>query len=1012
MKKLFLLLTAIVTLALSASAQNRTYHGTVLSSMDDEPLVGVNVVPVGAEGGVITNVDGEFTITVPASVKQVKVSFIGMKPAVADLVDGMKVYLENDAQSLEGIIVTGYGSGKKLGSVVGSVAVVGQETFENSPAPNFVDALQGQVAGLNIYSSTGEPMSTPSSVAIRGINSMNASTAPLYILDGAPVTASVFNTLNPNDIENVTVLKDASSVAIYGSRAANGVIVITSKKGKYGEKARVSLRATYGWSAMVTDQVKMMNSQQYVQFRDIIGASVSQEVRNIVDTYGISTDWSKEMFNNHAPVYSLEGTVQGGSDTFSYYISLNHYDMEGIVEQSGMRRDGLRFALDSKVNSWLKVGLQGNLAYAKYQTNWISDAARSDNANYTNSPIMWARIGVPYDSPYYYTFNDNGDIVYGDRADYLHFWGNPAPGYSFKYSGGDDNRVTANLNLYEQINPVKGLTLRAQQAVDAYDNRGTTVNLPKPIFTTPMGDTYNPGVTPQQEAAGKTQTDGSAGESFSRYYMFTYTNTAEYRFDVAEKNHFTVLLGQESIITRSRGFSVNTRGQYNPKMMTLSNGTEVRLSGIGYSFSEYVMNSYFANLSYDFDGKYFVDASFRRDGSSKFAPGHRWSNFYSVGAMWNLKAEKFLQDVNWLSDLKVRAGYGTTGNSGIGAYDYYGLIANTTPYGGNGATVISGTTNPNLSWETVRSFDAGVSFGFFNSRLTGSVDFYKKKTCDMILDIPYSYTTGMGGAPGNIGAMTNTGVDVQVRGDIVRTADWYVGASVNFNYNKNELTQLYDGQDELKLPNYGLDYKVGHSPFEFYDVRYVGADPRDGKQVWLDKNGNRTKLYSEDNAVLLGKSYIAPWTGGFGVQAGWKGIRVSADFMWAADKYIISNANYFTRNPQMATQQLNQDVEMLKIWQKPGDRTFYAAATETYQFDSRWIEDASFMRLKNITVSYSLPKKWMDAASMQDVTFHFTGRNLWTITRFSGYDPEPQINNIKFFYPNTQQYEFGVEVTF
>ena len=571
--------------------------------------------------------------------------------------------------------------------------------------------------------------------------------------------------------------------------------------------------------------------------------------------------------------------------------------------------------------------------------------------------------------------------------------------------------MTANLNLYQQITPIKGLTIRTQQAMDAYDNRGTSTNLPKPIFTTPMGDTYNPGVTQAQQAAGKTQTDGSAGESFSRYYAFTYTNTAEYRFTVAEKHNLSALIGQESIITRSRGFSVNTRGHYNPAMMTLGNGTSIRISDVNSSFSETVMNSYFLNVSYDYDNRYFFDGAYRRDGSSKFAPGHRWSNFYSLGAMWNIKGEKFLENVNWLNDLKLRVSYGTTGNSGIGAFDYYGAVVNGTPYGGNGTTVVSGTTNPELSWETVRSFDVGLAFSVLNNRLSGSVDFYKKKTCDMILDIPYSYTQGISGAPGNIGAMTNTGVDVELRGEIFRNKDWYVGARFNFNYNKNQLTELFDGQSEYKLPNYGLDYKIGHSPFEFYQVRYAGVDPRDGKQMWLDKNDNLTKVWSEDNAVLTGKSYIAPYTGGFGLDARWKGISVSADFMWAAEKYMISNANYFTQNASFASQ-LNQDVKMLNIWQKPGDVTDIPAFGEEVQFDSRFLEDASFLRMKNITVAYSLPQSWMRAVKMENVTFHFTGRNLWTVTDFSGYDPEPQINNIKFFYPNTRQYEFGVEVTF
>ena len=1013
MKKLFLLLAVIVSMAVAAQAQTQTIHGTVLSAVDDEPLIGASVQPIGGGNGVSTDIDGNFTLRVPASVKEVKVTYVGMKEAILPVSENMRIVLETASNMLDNVVVTGYGSGKKLGSVVGTVAVVGENTFADTPSSNFVDALQGQVAGLNIYSSTGEPMSTPSSVQIRGVNSLNASNAPLYILDGAPVTSSVFNTLSPNDIESVAVLKDASAVAIYGSRAANGVIVITSKKGKFGQDAKVTVRANVGWSSMASDNIQLMNSQQYIQFRDMINSPVSQEIRDLVNNYGVDTDWKDEMFGNNALLYSLEAAVQGGSERLSYYLSLSHYDQDGIIEQSGMRRESLRANIDAKVNDWFRVGFQGNFGYAKYQTNWISDAARSNGAVYGNSPITFSRKAFPYESPYYYTIDDNGGIVYGDRADKLHFSQSMVPNYYFKYSGGHDTRATVNLNIYEQLNPVKGLTIRAQQAMDAYDNTGDSYNLPRPYEVTPMGDVINPGLTNAQIQAGKKQIDGSAGKSFSRYYQFTYTNTIEYKTTIAEKHSLSALLGQESIITRARGFVVSTEGQYNPDMMTINNGTNVNMSMVSDSFSEYIMNSYFANISYDFDNRYFFDASFRRDGSSKFAPGHRWSNFYAVGGMWNAKNEAFLSDVNWLSDLKVRVNYGTTGNSGIDPWSYLGAVGQTTSYGGNPATVVSGASNPSLSWETVKQLNVGLSLGFFDNRLTASADFYKKKTCDMLLAIPYSYTTGLSGALGNIGAMTNTGVDVEVRGEIFRNKDWYVGARVNFNYNKNELTELFDGRDEYAMPEYSLMYKVGHSPFEFYNTTYVGVDPRDGKQIWLDANGNRTKVWKEgEYDVLQGKSYIAPWTGGFGIDARWKGIRVSADFTWAAKKYMQNNDRFFTDNPTQFGDQWNQSVEMLTMWMKPGDVTNVPAYGEQIRYDSRFMEDASFMRMKNITVSYTLPKKWLSAVRMQDVTFHFTGRNLWTVTKFSGFDPEPQTNNIAFFYPNTRQYEFGVEVTF
>ncbi len=1001
MKKLFLLLAVIVSMAVAAQAQTQTIHGTVHSAVDDEPLVGASVQPLGGGNGTSTDIDGNFTLRIPASVKEIKVTYVGMKEVVVPVSANMRVILESSSNMLDNVVVTGYGTGKKLGTVVGSVAVVGENTFADSPSSNFVDALQGQVAGLNIASSSGEPMSTPSTVQIRGVNSINASNTPLYILDGAPVNSGIFNTLSPNDIESVSVLKDASAVAIYGSRAANGVIVITSKKGKFGQDAKVTIRANYGWSQRVSSKLDMMDSYQYIQFRDMIENPVPQSVRDLVNNYGINTNWREEVFRSNAPVYSIEGAVQGGSERLSYYLSLNHYDQEGIIEQSGMRRESLRASLDAKVNNWLRIGFQGNLGYAKYQTNWISDASVNNDAVYTNNPMTFAQTALPYDSPYYYSFDENGGIVFGEKADYLHYGQQLTPSYYLKNSFGYDDLATLNLNLYEQITPIKGLTLRAQQAMEARDATGSSTNLPKSEFVTPMGDT-----------AGR-DSDAQVGRSSSRAYQFTYTNYAEYKFDFLEKNSVTALIGQESIISRSRGFSANSSGQYHPKKMQLANGTDIDMSMVGNSFTEYVMNSYYATLSYSFDNRYFFDGSYRRDGSSRFAPGHRWANFYAVGAMWNITGEKFMaKTAGWLSDLRLRLNYGTTGNAGIGNFEYMGAMGETTPYGGNAGTGVASVTSANLTWETVSQLDAGISFGFFNNRLTGTVDFYRKKTSDMLMSIPYSYTTGLSSGPGNIGAMTNTGVDVEVRGDIFRNKDWYVGARVNFNYNKNKIVELFDGRDEYALPNYGLDYKVGHSPFEFYQVRFVGVDPRDGKQIWLDRDGNQTKVYSEDNAVLIGQQFVAPWLGGFGFDVRYKGIRLSADFNWAAKKYMVNNERFFTDNPTSFGDQMNQSTKMLDMWMKPGDITDVPAYGEEIQFDTHLVEDASYLRMKNITLSYTLPSSWLKAIRMKDVTFHFTGRNLLTFTGFTGYDPEPQINVIKFAYPNTRQYEFGVEVTF
>lgn len=1004
MKKLLFLLAVIVATTLSAMAQNRTVSGVVLDAENDEPLIGASVTPVGGGHGVVADANGRFTITIPASVKELLFSFVGMEPKTVAVKDNMTVMLSANSTMLDQVIVTGYGSGKKVGNVVGSVAVVGDKVLENITTPSFVDALQGQVAGLNIFSANGDPSSTDTDIRIRGINSLNSSNTPLFILDGAPVTETVFSTLNPNDIENITVLKDASSVAIYGSRAANGVIVITSKKGKYSENAKVNIRAKYGWSQLPTTKIDMMNSAEYIHYRDLIGNPVTDEARKAWEVYGIDTDWRDEIFNSHAPTYSLEGAVSGGTENTKYYVSLNHLDQQGIIDQSGMRRETLRFSLDTRLKSWLYFGLQTNLGYTKYETNNESGNQYTGSSSYyATNPMAFALETLPFDSPNYYTVGEDGQLIWGEKAKYLHFSQIITPGYVNEGRNVQRTRVTANASMYEMIRPIKGLTIRAQQAVDAYDSRLSNLGYPKEPLYTPMGDVYLNGGT-----GGLVE--GYNQQSFTRYYSFTYTNTAEYKFDINKMHNFSFLLGEESIISKSSAFGVASEGQSDKRQMLLQQGTSVAITDLSQSVSEITMNSVFFNLSYDFDNKYYFDFNVRRDGSSRFDAGHRWATFFSVGGMWNMKAENFLNQYTWLDNAKLRVSYGTTGNSSFANYGYQSLLGSGALYNGLPSIGISQAGNPDLSWETVKSFDAGLNVAFLKM-FTLDFDFYVKNTCDMLLEIPYSYTTGFSSGWGNVGSMRNTGVDVDFRADLISNKDWYWGLRCNFNYNRNRITSLYDGLDELSL---GLNkLYVGGPAYEYFQVRYAGVDPRDGKQLWLTKEGNLTKTFDRDrDAVLLdGKTPFSPWTGGFGTDLRWKNLSLRMDFNWAAQKYMRNSDLFFITDNNMSAN--NQRVEMLNVWTTPGQITDIPKMGESIsQFDTRWLEDASYVRLKNLTVMYSLPKNWLRKADISDVRFHFTGRNLLTFTDFTGYDPEPETNSVFFFYPNTRQYEFGIDVTF
>ncbi len=970
-------------------------NGTVVSVADGEPIVGAVVRIKGTHTGVQTDVNGKFSLEVESG-KRLLFSFMGMETMELPAKDGMLVEMIQQEEVLDEVVVTGYGSAKKLGSVVGAVVTVDNKKMEKAVTPNFTDALAGQVSGLSVLSSSGDP-SYSASIMLRGVNSISGySTPPLFILDGAPISSTMFNTLNPSDIQSITVLKDAASTAIYGSRAANGVIVITSKKGKLNEKANLVVKGQYGFSSAVSDGVQMMNSQQYIQFRDMIGQPVSQDVKDLVNKYGISTNWRDEVLNSAATTYTVDAALTGGSRNINYYLSFNHHSQDGLIDQSKMHREALRANVEARLNRWFKAGVQLNLGSNAYQQN--SEA--EDNSRITSvNPFVLARMALPYDSPNYYSFDGNGNIVWGQRADFLKYSGMYHPSFVNNNRSYQQHRLTLMMNAFEQLNPIEGLTLRAQQSLDGYDYTTDNRYIPWTQFETPMGS-----VVPAME--------GYVSNSFSRSASYTFTHTAEYRRAI--KNHsFSVLLGQESILSRGRSFGVFTEGQTDERQLRLTDGTSVAIDNLSDSRYEESFNSFFTTLSYDYAGKYYIDGSYRADASSKFAPGHRWGHFYSVGGMWDIKKENFLKNVDWLDALQARVTYGSVGNSAnAGSYAYYGLFGTGSLYNGQSSMGIANPSNNTLTWEKTASFNAGVTFGFLK-RATLNIDGYRRKTTDMLMEIPWSYSTGFSSGMGNIGGLVNKGFDADINVNVIKTKDIDWTFKANVNYNKNEITELFAGRDSYILSDYLLAMEVGKPYGEFYLVEYAGVDSRDGKPMWYDKDGNLTKVYNEErDSKFTGKSQYAPWSGGFGTTFSWKGLSITADFAWQYGKYMINNGNYFTMNANQGTS-TNQAVDMLNIWTKPGDITDIPKYGEQVQFDTHLLEDASFLRMKNLIVQYTIPAEYMrDIKGIQNFKLFFVGRNLFTATKFSGYDPEPNSNLVVYNYPNTRQFVFGMELTF
>ena len=1009
MKQRLTMFFACLFLSIGMALAQSRLTGTVTSAEDGQPVVGASVKAKGLNAGAVTNVDGEFTINVPVGT-ELEITYLGMVPKTVKAANNMRIVLESDSHTLEGVVVTGYGSARKLGTIAGSVSSVSGDALSLRPSASVSDALQGQVAGLQVFTSSGEP-SAVSSMTIRGVTSINASTEPLYILDGSEISANTFVSLNPNDIENITVLKDASSTAIYGSRAANGVVIVTSKKGKFGEAPTVLVSAQYSISEVAHDGTEVMDASQWFKFQEMINPSnltneSFQAMKNYYQKYNIGTDWVDRFLGNTSPISQIDASVRGGSQNTAYLVSFSHYDADGLYDDSNMRRETLRANLEFNITPWLKVGTNSNLAYNKTQTTLVINGETTSVYNkpwaahaYFPTQTTHEILGLAY--------NPDGTIDYANSA--FNGYGEKLKWYSLNLGGRGSfdpdylaskqpeiqRRVRINENAFVNINPIKGLNLRSAIGLDWNDLRVSY-------------KAYNL----VDDGFGEQMPTGQASEQFSNFYRWTVTNTAEYKFNFLDDHDVTVLLGQESMTNKTESFGVMRTGLVDNRLMLLSSTSNTSPLVPSHSITEEVRNSWFGMLNYSYANKYFLDLSIRRDGSSLFAKDHRWGTFGAAALMWNVSNESFMDVTkDWLKDLQFRVSYGSTGNSGIDPYLALGLVgASSSMYIDASGTVIANASNADLTWEKVKTFNIGLSGRLFD-RVDFDLQYYDKVTSDMLMSIPYSYTTGFSAGYGNVAEMYNRGFDFTIGVDIIKNKDWYWNVKVNGNYNKNKVTKLFQGLDSYVLGDFQM-LEVGHDMGEYYMVRWSHVDPADGQSVWLDKDGNYTKIYSEANRVQTGKSWVAPWSGGLSTTVAWKGLQLDVQFTGMFDRYMLNNERMWLEDPQ-ANGTYNLASSMLNMWMKPGDKTSIPAANAVRQADTMWLEDASFVRLKYLQLSYTLPKNWLDQTGfIKGAKVFLVGRNLLTFTGYKGYDPE--VNNTMTFgdYPNTRQYSIGAQLTF
>lgn len=977
---LILLELLICTMPVMASVQvdekeDVTVSGVVTSAEDGAPLIGV-VVMSSAGGGISASDDGSYSISVPAgtllsfhaiSYQTVEYVVPSGNPEVT-----FNVSMESDSQLLEETVVVAYGVRKK-GTITGSVSSVKSEKIENTPTAAFDQALQGQVPGLTVMASTGEP-SVATTMVIRGTNSINSGTAPLYILDGAAISSSEFNAINPSDIESISVLKDASSTSIYGARASNGVIVITTKRGRMADKPTITFRAQLGVSNVADGQWNLMDTEQRIAYEKEIGIDAGKDYGLLSQT---NVNWADVVYNDAALLQNYELSVSGATEKTNYYISGAYYDQEGVAIGSNFNRYSLRVNLEQRAAKWLTVGTNTMLNY-----QGIEQA--DDGQPSVVTPISAAQFMLPYWNPYNKdgSVAKTGDTWNGDGVNPIEWLENNP--LTFK-------RYKVFSSIFAEARPIEGLSIRSQFTVDY-------------THTTGYGKSY-PDFAPNQE-------QGQAMRSSTDGMTLSVTNTIGYQFDIDHIHSFNFMVGQEGINYHYEAFNVLSEGQNNHYLTNLSTGSRVSSWG-DTTDDDYGFLSFFARAEYNYANKYYLELSGRADASSRFGRSGRWAGFGSVGLMWNMLNEDFLAPSrSWLTFAQIALSSGTAGNSEIPNYNHLALVGNAGDYVGTPGLAPISQGNENLHWESTWTTNLAFHFGFWN-RLNVDLELYNKYTYNMLMLVPKSYSdNGFGSNWDNVGAMVNRGAELNLTGTALQIGDFTWMLNANVSYNHNRITELYGGVDEYEMASTSLKLVVGHDSGEFYLNRFAGVNPANGDALWYTADGQITDELRDEDRVMVGKSFNAPWAGGFGTTFSWKGLSLSAQFSWVADRWVINNDRYYQES-NGRFQTYNQSVKLLDRWKEPGDISETPRHGEFMEFDDRLLEDASFLRLKNLMLSYQIPSNVIQRSGfIEGLRVYFQAQNLLTFTNFSGLDPEGVGNIYIAQYPMSRQFTFGLDLTF
>lgn len=1015
MRRLLLFMMGVLFACTHLFAQNRTITGKVTDA-NGIAIPGATITVTGTNTTTVANANGAFTISVPASARSLTISSVGFVTQTINLGadNNVDASLVSSSTEMATVVVTGYQRVKRS-EYSGSATKVTSEKINFVPAASFDQILQGRAPGLLITTGSGQP-GTAARVQVRGASSITGGNSPLFIVDGMPVEAGVFQSINPNDFESVDVLRDALATAQYGNRGANGVIVATTKKGKVG-KPVISYNGQVGVTQIGEQRFDMMNSTQILQYQEMLGrflptitlpgwfysrnnpanvglpAATLTQYDNILDSLrAINTNWA-DVFQRDGKFQSHDVNVSGGNGGTSYFLSGGYYKEDGIGLRSNLERYTFRANVTNKSDK-LTFNFNGSAGY----TN--RDFIESENSVTLANPFAAPYLALPYHKLY----NADGSVAVGSGK----VGPNAFARVSETSSGSDQIKLLGSMSATYDI--TKNISLGGFAGLDY-----RTTNSERAVY--PNTYASNNTTFPTGPGNGNPVGQGSFGKGNTNFLQTIVRLNGGYHRVFADRHDVDVQLISE--YTREKvnafsytGYGINDKLLNTPAGITPGTSTNLLIPAVGGSKTGRALYALMAIAKYTFDGKYTFNGSIRRDASSQLPTDNRWVTFMAGGVTWAVLKEDFASNWNKVSDLRVRASYGTTANADgfpFGNFGYLPLYGGGS-YNGSATIGLSNLGNLDLKWEKIATLNIGVDFGFFRNRLNGSVDVYNKRGFDNIITQKIPAYNGATTLDVNAATVRNRGVEVQLSGDVIRTKDftWTVGGNVA--YNKNEildLGQVNEFEQGTEIVREGLP--IG----SHYIVKWAGVDAATGAPLYYKKDGTITNVYSDEDKVADFGTYNAPWIGGYNTTLKYKGFQLDALFTFQEGFKRFNNQDFFQLNHAFAIQGFNLRTEMLEMWQKPGDVTDIQSPLFQRQFVSKDIQDASFTRLRNVTLSYNIPARILGFTKVfNGARIYVQGQNLYTWTNWTGFDPEDDDNIAQYEYPTPRTFTLGLNVNF